>query len=87
MNETLATTAEEYLALDQEERVELLKKGRLDMVEFKKLNQVEQVECLNNRLKAKGQFYDNGGIFGRSGDVTSIGVLSGVQAAMADDQD
>ena len=87
MDEILPTTAEEYLALDQEERVELFKKGRLDMVEFKKLSEFEKVECLNNELKADGEFYDNGGIFGRSGDVTSIGVLSGVQAAMADDQD
>ena len=86
---TIDTTAEEYLALSQEEKVALLKDedGEIRTLkdeERQKLSSGERTELSKNMRRADGSFYDNGGIFGKSPHM-AIGVMNGIQAAMGDD--
>ena len=83
---TIDTTAEEYLALSQEEKVALLKgeDGEIRMLkdeERQKLSSDERTELSNNMLRANGSFYDNGGIFGKSPHM-ALGIFNGIQAAV-----
>ena len=91
MTPTIETTAEEYRALSQEEKVALLRDddGEIRMLkteEFRKLSKEEQGEFANNMSRANGSFYDNGGIFGKSPHM-AIGVMNGIQAAMGAEPD
>ena len=83
---TIDTTAEEYLALSQEEKVKLLKgeDGEIRMLkheESRKLSPDERTELSNNMRRADGAFYDNGGIFGKSPHM-ALGIFNGIQAVM-----
>lgn len=91
MTPKIDTTAEEYRALSQEEKVKLLKgeDGEIRMLkdeEYDKLSSDEQTEFVNNMLRADGSFYDNGGIFGKSPHM-ALGIFNGIQAAMGDEPD
>ena len=86
MTPTIDTTAEEYRALSQEEKVKLLKgdDGKIRMLkgeERQKLSPDERTELSNNMLRANGSFYDNGGIFGKSPHM-ALGIFNGIQAVM-----
>jgi len=86
MTPKIDTTAEEYRALSQEEKVALLRGEdggfrTLKDEERQKLSSDEQTELSNNMHRAHGSFYDNGGIFGKSPHM-ALGVMSGIQAAM-----
>ena len=86
MTPTIETTAEEYLALSQEEKVKLLKGEdgeirTLKREESQKLSKEERGELYNNMHRANGSFYDNGGIFGKSPHM-ALGVMRGIQSAM-----
>ena len=86
---TIDTTAEEYRALSQEDKVKLLKgeDGKIRMLkteESRKLSSDERTELSNNMHRAHGSFYDNGGIFGKSPHM-ALGVMNGIQAAMGDE--
>ena len=86
MTPKIDTTAEEYRALSQEEKVKLLKgeDGEIQMLkdeEYRKLSSDEQTELYNNMSRANGSFYDNGGIFGKSPHM-ALGIFNGIQAVM-----
>ena len=91
MTPTIDTTAEEYRALSQEEKVKLLKGEdgdfrTLKIEERQKLSSDERTELYNNMHRANGSFYDNGGIFGKSPHM-ALGIFNGIQAAMGDEPD
>ena len=86
MTPTIETTAEEYRALSQEEKVALLKDedGEIRTLkdeERQKLSSDEQTELYNNMHRANGSFYNNGGIFGKSPHM-ALGIFNGIQAVM-----
>ena len=79
-------SAEDYLAMAQDERVEWLKSNKLPIETFDELSASDQVGHLNEVARSEGAYYESGGIFkGNQADV--LGVFNGIQASLESDED